>query len=376
MSSMRSPCGALGVTLVLAALGPLLAREARHSHPVMWIGGSFQWPCASTKALVIKAGSYVPKNVIATRAQILGDEVFVALPRFKRGNPVTLAKLSLAYRGCQASLAPFPCWSLQEEGDCHALQSVVDLFLDAHGVLWVLDTGVVDSLEEPVRRCPPKVVAFSAKTGKLLRVLPLGELACPLSRLQQLVVDYARDGHCYVYVSDAAARAVLVWDVAAGRGFRVLLPPQLLLGCARKDVLALALVRKKCGNNYLYFTYLSGKRLFSVKAECLRRGSVEGRVVDHGSKPGRMVLVGTDGGSAIFFRYEGSSEVYRWDADTRFSKENFALVHRGNQCSLATHAMADRKAGSMRVLESNFPDFIQGTVGCGATQTLSVMQNC
>lgn len=99
-------------------------------HPLLqWLGGSFAWPCPSTKAIYKSSGRFVPKNVIATRAQILKDEVFVALPRFKPGVPVTLGKTSLK-KGCAATFSPFPCWSMQEEGNCQALQSVVDIFLD------------------------------------------------------------------------------------------------------------------------------------------------------------------------------------------------------------------------------------------------------
>ena len=83
---------------------------------------------------------------------------------------------------------------------------------------------------------------------------------------------------------------------------------------------------------------------------------------------------GTDNGSAIFFRYEGQSEVYRWDTNVCFKPENFLVVFTSATCQLATHALADYKRGRMRVLESNFPDYIQGTVGCGAVQTLSIMQ--
>lgn len=81
--------------------------------------------------------------------------------------PATLAKISLKGRECQPALVPFPCWSAQEEGNCGALQNVVDAFLDPQDVLWVLDTGVVNSLAEPIRRCSPKVVAINAKSGKV-----------------------------------------------------------------------------------------------------------------------------------------------------------------------------------------------------------------
>lgn len=245
---------------------------------LQWTGGSFEWPCPSTKSLYKSSGKYISKNVIATRAQILRDDVFVALPRYKSGVPATLAKTILKKGACHTTLIPFPCWSMQEEGNCQALQSVVDLVVDSNEILWVLDVGVVNTLETPIRKCPPKVVAFSAKTGKVLKVLSLDGLVVPTSRLQYIVVDYASDGRCYVYVSDAATRSIIVYDVQASRGFRVILPKAVTEGCPKRDVLYLALVRKSCGSTVLYFTYLSSSRLFSIKTDALRSGTTQGRV--------------------------------------------------------------------------------------------------
>lgn len=95
-----------------------------------------------------------------------------------------------------------------------------------------------------------------------------------------------------------------------------------------------------------------------------------------GSKPSKQVIIGTDNGAAIFFRYEGQSEVYRWDTNTNYAESNFQVVYRCQTCQLATHALADYTNKRMRVLESNFPDFLQNTVGCGAIQQLSIMQSC
>lgn len=95
-----------------------------------------------------------------------------------------------------------------------------------------------------------------------------------------------------------------------------------------------------------------------------------------GTKPTKQVIIGTDNGSALFFRYEGQSEVYRWDTNTNYNETNFQVVYRCQTCQLATHALADYRIGKMRVLESNFPDFLQNTVGCGALQQLSIMQGC
>lgn len=243
-----------------------------------WTGGSFEWPCPSTKSLYKSSGKYISKNVIATRAQIVGDDVFVALPRYKSGVPATLAKTNIKKGQCSATLQPFPCWSMQEEGNCQSLQSVVDIIVDKNDIVWALDVGIVNTLETPVRKCPPKVVAISAKTGKVLKSISLDELVVPTSRLQYLIIDYSADNRCYVYISDAAQRSIIVYDVQASRGFRVILPKAVSAGCPKRDVLYMALARKSCGTTALYFSYLSSKNLFLIRTEYLRSGNAQGRV--------------------------------------------------------------------------------------------------
>jgi hypothetical protein len=167
---------------------------------------------------------------------------------------------------------------MQEEGKCSALQNVVDLVLDGNDILWVLDTGIVETLEEPVQKCPPKVLAFNVRTGKLLKAVPLDGLTTKNSRLQYLAVDYGQDGRAFFYVSDAAARAILVYDVQANRGYRVILPKAVSEGCPKKDVLYLALTRKTCGTSVLYFTYLCSSRMYAIQTNFLRNGKTSGRI--------------------------------------------------------------------------------------------------
>ncbi|XP_012269301.2 major royal jelly protein 5 [Athalia rosae] len=364
----------LAMACALAALTTAFDVNRVEQQSVQWTGGSFEWPCPTTKKLFVNSGQYLNKHIIATRAAIYKDEAILALPRFKSGVPVTVAKVSLKPRGCSATLTAFPCWSLQEEGTCSAFQNVVDLFLDPHDIVWFLDTGVVRTLEEPVYRCPPKVVAVNVKTGKVVKTIDLGGLVSQSSRLQYLVVDYSQDGRITVYVSDAASRAILVLDVNSGSSYRVILPTAVTTGAARRDVLYLALIRRSDGSSCLVFTYLSSSRMFTIRTEYLRKGSAAGKIHDLGSKSRSIVILGTDNGAALFFRNEASSQIYRWDSAHCFKPENFQLVYQGSECLLATHVIVDYKRGRMRVLESNFPDFIQGTVGCGANQALTIMQ--
>lgn len=190
-----------------------------HKPDLKWSGADFVWPCATTKALLKNSGKLITKNNIATRGQIYRDNIFLALPRYKKGIPATLVKTKLKTGACSVSYEPFPCWSLQEEGKCSALQSVVDIVIDGSDIIWVLDTGVVRTLEDdPVITCSPKVLAFNVRNGKLLKTITFDGLVSKSSRLQYLAVDYGVDGRAFVYVSDASARAIIVFDVQAQKG--------------------------------------------------------------------------------------------------------------------------------------------------------------
>lgn len=327
-------------------------------------GNQLVFPCESTKNIYTTSGRYVPQNVIATRIQIYKDNAIVALPRYKHGVPFTLGKFSLKTKGCKADLEPFPCWALQEEGNCNALQNVVDIFVDGNNVLWILDTGITNTLEQPVRRCGPKIVAVNLADGNIIGKVDLTPFATAESRLQYLVIDYAPDGRAFAYVSDGGTGSIVVYDIVGNSGYRVVLPKVVLSSCEAMDVLYMALARQPCGN-ILYFTYLSSKHLYSIKSELLQTGKASGSIIDVGPKPlgQKIVLLGTDNGAAIFFRYKSESDIYIWNSATPFKSENFLLVQNGGPCRLPTQVVPGYKR-LMWAIESNFHDFVQNTVGC------------
>ncbi|CAG9857868.1 unnamed protein product [Phyllotreta striolata] len=328
-------------------------------------GTELAFPCQSTENIFRMTGRYTPRNVIATRMQIYKDDAFVALPRYKHGVPFTLAKFSLKTRTCKATLVPYPCWPLQEEGDCEAFQNVVDLFNDGAEILWLLDIGLVNTLEQPVRRCEPKIVGINLKTNQVVKVVSLQPFVTPESRLQYIIVDYNKEGNPFAYISDGGSGAIIVIDLKTNSGFRVVLPKAVSITSTTdvKDVLYMVLARKPCGN-VLYFTYLSSPRLFSIKTHFLQMARASGAVIDVGSKPlsGKIVLLGSDNGAAIFFRYKGESDIFIWNSETAFKPENFLLVQKGDDCRLATQVVPGYKK-LMWAIESNFHDYIMGTAG-------------
>lgn len=133
-------------------------------------GQNVRWPCTSTKNVYASTGRYVAKNVIATRVQVRGDRAFVVTPRFRAGVPFTLSRVDLECPDrCWPALSPYPCWSQNEEGDPDAIQNAVDAYLDPSGTLWVLDTGLANTVEQPVRRSQPRIFAIDIDSGKVSR---------------------------------------------------------------------------------------------------------------------------------------------------------------------------------------------------------------
>ncbi|XP_046816176.1 major royal jelly protein 1 [Vespa crabro] len=338
-------------------------------------GHSLEWPCQSTKNIYETSGRYVARNVISTRMQIYKDDAILALPRYKPGVPFTLGAVSLKSKTCSPMILPFPCWAIQEEGNCEALQSVIDIVLDIQDILWVLDTGIVNTMTQPVRRCPAKVVGINVKTGKVVKIIDLSQFVLPLSHLQYMLVDYAEDGQVYIYISDAINKAIIIYNVTADRGNRVVLPNTVSAGLDKPDVLYMVLVRKSDGTSVVYFTYLGSNRLFGIRAANLRNGDLNGSIEEVGLKHQKIVLLGNDNGPAIFFRNKGESDIYMWNTETPFIQDNFLLVQKEGDCRLSTQVVPGSKR-LMWTIESNFQDYILNTVSCaGATVSIHPLMN-
>lgn len=216
---------------------------------------------------------------------------------------------------------------------------------------------------------------FDDNLFQVIRVLDLGSLSSEKSRLQYISSDISAQGKVHLYITDAATKSIIVYNVNSETGHVVSLPPDVSSGSDCCDVLYSALIRLPDGENRIYLTYLSSDRIFSIDTKSLRKSSNEepGKIRDCGTKGKRIVILGTDNGSALFFRYEGDSDVYRWDTMDCYSPANFQKVYLGDECLLPTQVIPDYKLNRIRVLESSFPDFFSGTVGCGVDQALVVI---
>lgn len=207
-----------------------------------------------------------------------------------------------------------------------------------------------------------------------MKTVILDSLTDKISRLQYVIADYRpHDSRAFIYVTDAANNAILVYDVSSGHGYRLALPEDITGSKRMRDTLQPALIQLPDGASGLVFSYLGSDKMYSLRSDHLQNGCYNGKIEELGKKPDRMIILGTDNGSNMFFRYEGKPAIYKWDALTTFCSENFLTISNGDvsECSFAMSVFPDYANDKMKVLQANSPDFLKGTVGCGVDHVIS-----
>lgn len=117
---------------------------------------------------------YQPENIVMTGIEITWDRIFISTPRLRAGVPATLSFFSRKTElGSSPQLQAYPSWDWHSAGkgeiNCTKLISVYRTRLDRCDRLWVVDAGVMTSIDDFMPVCPPKVVVFDLKTDRIVR---------------------------------------------------------------------------------------------------------------------------------------------------------------------------------------------------------------
>ncbi|XP_069685295.1 dopaminechrome tautomerase [Periplaneta americana] len=204
----------------------------------------------------LPANGYVPQNNLFTGLEVYWDRIFLALPNLRSGVPATLTWLprpdspQASYIDKSPALQPYPGWEWQgTAGNCTGLVSVYRIRVDRCNRLWVLDSGVITTLDNFSPVCPPKIFVFDLKTDTLVRniILPR-EVLRPNSLLTNLVIDYEITGtgagptlgagnfygfhqqpqqtcdDAFLYMTDTANAGIVVYDIKNDAAWRVFHP--------------------------------------------------------------------------------------------------------------------------------------------------------
>nr|XP_033340389.1 major royal jelly protein 1-like [Megalopta genalis] len=230
-----------------------------------------------------------PQNVVPTGIAVGSDRIFVSIPRLRAGVPSTLNYIPRNITGSSPQLHAYPSWDWHAAGkgylNCSQLISVYRSVIDKCNRLWILDSGIMTSIDDFTPACTPKLLIFDLQTDQLLRmyVFPR-EVLRPNTLLTNMVIDDASATSCddvFLYISDTAGPGLVVFDSARDRSWRLthasMYPdPNFSMYRIGNDmfelmdgIVGLALSTRQ---GMLYFQPLATKRLFSVPTAALQAG--------------------------------------------------------------------------------------------------------
>ena len=173
-----------------------------------WNRVEYDWPTLAARERAIFSGDFIPENNVISGIKWHVDELYVTVPRWRKGIPSTLNKV-IKVNG-KSVLRPFPSWEMNELGNCSALQFVHSLEIDPiRKWMWIVDVGrtnifpVDRSLQS--QKCPPKLVILDLDTLKIVRtyIFTADVAAHGANFLNDIVIDREN----YAYITDAGG-----WD--------------------------------------------------------------------------------------------------------------------------------------------------------------------
>lgn len=256
---------------------------------VKWKLIDIQYPNPVAREKAIKSGHFIPENNLPLGVHAYKHRIFVSLPKWKEGVPITLGVIGKNELFSPA-IKPYPDWSWHLADQCQGLTSVFRMDIDTCNRLWVLDSGVVDAENTVNQLCPPQILIFNLETDKLVwRYTVPTDQSPDSSLLSNIVVEILNDDcvNAYAYLGDVFRYGLIVYSYKMNRSWRLthsyFYPDPLASDYSLDGIqfqwvdglfgMALSTPDYE-GNRLLYFHPLSSYREFAVPTWVLRNESL------------------------------------------------------------------------------------------------------
>ncbi|CAH2106430.1 unnamed protein product [Euphydryas editha] len=314
-----------------------------------WAEVDFIFPNETARQSALTNRFYVPGNSVPIDVDVqhrkgpAKSRIFVTLPRFDEGRPVTLGTVEE-----DGLIKGYPdySWHDNQGSNCDGLTSVFRIAIDRCNRMWVMDTGKIG--EKAV--CSPQLLAFDLSTDQLIyrhRPDPSSYIASSLFITPVVDVRGDRPNDCsdtFVYVADVSGFGLLVVDVLRDRSWRVThryMYPYPSHGSFTIDgesfdlmdgILGMALSPYVIGKDrYLYFHALASTTESVVRASLLRNDSfIDDSNADpqsinefSGERPNQSAAEAMDSDGILYFGLMEPPGVWCWNSGTEFSTRNF-----------------------------------------------------
>ncbi|XP_076169514.1 protein yellow [Ptiloglossa arizonensis] len=326
---------------------------------------------------------YRPENVVPTGITIGDDKIFISVPRLRDGVPSTFNYITKNQSfEISPQLRPYPSWDWHLAGrgemNCSQMISVYRSQIDRCNRIWVLDSGILTSIDDFRPICPPKLLIFDLLTHQLVRryTFPRESLR-PNTLLTNLIIDDVSAKTCddvFVYISDTAGPGILVFDGATERSWRVVhasMYPDPNFSMYRIGADTFELMDGVVGLAFsanlglLYYQPLATNRLFSVPTTALQAGPLpfgeQLPVTVLGSKSSQGIALAVDpSDEKILFAPLTERIIAAWQPQT---SQQWHLIQSPEKLQfVAEIRWAERDNGNIWLLSSRFQKFFRREV--------------
>ncbi|KAK2576270.1 hypothetical protein KPH14_005636 [Odynerus spinipes] len=291
------------------------------------------WPSEEIRQYAIRKREYVPANNFIAGAKFWKGKMYLTVPRWREGVPITLGVTSATpVKGDTApKLEAFPNWSMQKVGDCNAFQSVHSMEIDPKGRMWVLDTGRPDAMSLDVKSdCKPRLVILDLeKNGEVLRSYEFPENVAPASTtyLNDIVLDHEDGGMAYITDSGNEDPGIIVYSQRNNTSWKIrhesmkAKPEAVTFMVANTHVRVsvnvdgIALSPASSKDRQVYYSPISSYHLYSLPTSVLKNNTqdVDRYVKELGRKNSQTDGMAMAANGVLYFGLLADDAVSTWD---------------------------------------------------------------
>lgn len=356
-----------------------------------WTYPDYLYPSQQARTVATNQQLFIPENVAILDTDYYFSNVtytkrvFVTTPQFRNGIPATVSEVSreLNSRG-EYLLRPFPSWDESGAASCDAARSVYRIHIDKCGLLWVLDTGRINTFTNPSRGCPPKLLIYDLRNGDTLLLryeFPAGVIN-DRSNLITLVTESYRDDcqDSIAYIADVNAYGLVVFDLPNRNSWRVehnyMYPSQhagnlnvagvtfdLMDGC-----FGLALGPGDAYNRRLYFHSLASFRESWIPVGALKNTTIVQNsdllrtqlVLSEEARTGQSSLEVMTNDGILLFADLPKLAIMCWNSNTPFKRQNIHVAYQNDENLQFISGMKLKRDTALVITTSRLQNYIAG----------------
>lgn len=353
-----------------------------------WPTIDFEFDNIDARDKAIFEGDYIAENNLPLGLEVWRDKVFITLPKWKTGIPVTLATVPRHSKTRSPKLKPYPNWQWHEPDNCESLTSVFRVQVDECNRLWVLDSGKTEFAKRSKQVCPPAIFIFDLRTDILIRKYTLPDEQIKQDSLYiNIVVDIRNNdcGSAVAYLADVWRYGIVVYDFFKDSAFRVehhfFYPDPLASRYELHSIkfqwtdgiFGMALSPVDIHNDRtLFFHPMSSFREFAVSTSVFRDMRTadsntekfmpvgKPRAKDYGHSSGSVI----DKNGVMFFNMATRDSVWCWDTRKEYIPQNLGVIGTSNESLVFPNDIKVDHESDQNVwlLSNRLPMYLYGTL--------------